>query len=76
MLFLLHLRQLSPQGKRQRSSGEMEESEPPKFPAFPYEPYSIQIDFMKALYRSLNKGGVSMLESPTGEAHSHSLFGF
>ncbi|RVW34048.1 ATP-dependent DNA helicase DDX11 [Vitis vinifera] len=73
MLFLLHLRQLSPQGKRQRSSGEMEESEPPKFPAFPYEPYSIQIDFMKALYRSLNKGGVSMLESPTGTGKTLSI---
>lgn len=37
-----------------------------EFPAFPYEPYSIQIDFMNALYRFLDKGGVSMLESPTG----------
>ncbi|CBI36138.3 unnamed protein product, partial [Vitis vinifera] len=51
----------------------MEESEPPKFPAFPYEPYSIQIDFMKALYRSLNKGGVSMLESPTGTGKTLSI---
>ncbi|KAL6334921.1 hypothetical protein AAG906_023726 [Vitis piasezkii] len=73
MLFLLHLHQLSPQGKRQRSSGEMEECEPTKFPAFPYEPYSIQIDFMKALYRSLNKGGVSMLESPTGTGKTLSI---
>lgn len=37
-----------------------------EFPGFPYEPYSIQLDFMKALYQSLNKGGVAMLESPTG----------
>jgi chromosome transmission fidelity protein 1 len=37
-----------------------------KFPAFPYKPYTIQIDFMNALYHSLNEGGVSMLESPTG----------
>ncbi|PQP97071.1 putative ATP-dependent DNA helicase DDX11 [Prunus yedoensis var. nudiflora] len=27
------------------------------FPAFPYKPYAIQIDFMNALYHSLNKGG-------------------
>ena len=44
-----------------------------KFPAFPYEPYSIQIDFMNSLYHSLNKGGVSMLESPTGLSLSLSL---
>lgn len=37
-----------------------------EFPAFPYEPYSIQIDFMRSLYRFLDSGGVSMLESPTG----------
>lgn len=37
-----------------------------KFAAFPYKAYSIQIDFMNALYNSLDKGGVSMLESPTG----------
>lgn len=38
-----------------------------KFPAFPYKPYAIQIDFMNALYQSLNQGGLSMLESPTGQ---------
>lgn len=38
-----------------------------KFPAFPYEPYTIQIDFMNALYNSLDRGGISMLESPTGK---------
>ncbi|GFY97034.1 RAD3-like DNA-binding helicase protein [Actinidia rufa] len=37
-----------------------------KFPAFPFKPYSIQIDFMTALYQSLDRGGISMLESPTG----------
>lgn len=73
--FLPHLRLQSSEGKRRRPLGEMEDDEP-KFPAFPYEPYSIQVDFMKALYRFLNKGGVSMLESPTGEAYSHFLFGF
>lgn len=37
-----------------------------KFPAFPYEPYPIQLDFMNALYDALDRGGVAMLESPTG----------
>lgn len=45
-----------------------------KFPAFPYKPYSIQIDFMNSLYHSLNKGGVSMLESPTGLSLSLNLY--
>ncbi|KAF2323360.1 hypothetical protein GH714_034835 [Hevea brasiliensis] len=44
-----------------------------KFPGFPYIPYSIQMDFMKALYRSLDKGGVSMLESPTGTGKTLSI---
>ncbi|CAG7895106.1 unnamed protein product [Brassica rapa] len=44
-----------------------------EFPGFPYEPYSIQIDFMNALYRFLDKGGVSMLESPTGTGKSLSI---
>jgi chromosome transmission fidelity protein 1 len=44
-----------------------------EFRGFPYKPYSIQIDFMKALYHSLNQGGVSILESPTGRSLSLSL---
>ncbi|KAL0905850.1 hypothetical protein M5K25_024292 [Dendrobium thyrsiflorum] len=46
----------------------MEDSSKPRrdFPAFPFEPYSIQIDFMSFLYKSLDRGGVAMLESPTG----------
>ncbi|CAI0423041.1 unnamed protein product [Linum tenue] len=44
-----------------------------EFPGFPYQPYSIQIDFMKALYRSLDRGGVSMLESPTGTGKTLSI---
>lgn len=39
-----------------------------EFSAFPYKPYPIQIDFMKALYQSLEKGGIAMLESPTGKS--------
>lgn len=45
-----------------------------EFPAFPYNPYSIQTDFMNALYHFLDKGGVSMLESPTGTHLSRSLY--
>ncbi|XP_016514733.1 uncharacterized protein LOC107831480 [Nicotiana tabacum] len=44
-----------------------------EFPAFPYEVYSIQLDFMNALYHSLNKGGVAMLESPTGTGKTLSI---
>ncbi|CAN8233350.1 unnamed protein product [Cochlearia groenlandica] len=44
-----------------------------EFSAFPYKPYSIQIDFMNALYQFLDKGGVSMLESPTGTGKSLSI---
>ncbi|KAF5187137.1 Atp-dependent dna helicase chl1 [Thalictrum thalictroides] len=49
------------------------EREVPKFSAFPYKPYSIQIDFMKAFYQALNKGGVAMLESPTGTGKTLSI---
>ncbi|CAK9174607.1 unnamed protein product [Ilex paraguariensis] len=51
----------------------MEEQSEFKFPAFPYKPYSIQIDFMNALYDSLNKGGIAMLESPTGTGKTLSI---
>ncbi|KAK9130936.1 hypothetical protein Sjap_011423 [Stephania japonica] len=50
-----------------------EKKEPPQFPAFPFEPYQIQIDFMRALYAALNSGGVAMLESPTGTGKTLSL---
>ncbi|CAK7356690.1 unnamed protein product [Dovyalis caffra] len=44
-----------------------------EFRGFPYKPYSIQMDFMKALYHSLNQGGVSILESPTGTGKTLSI---
>ncbi|OVA20353.1 Helicase-like [Macleaya cordata] len=47
--------------------------EEPKFLGFPFEPYTIQIDFMKALYTFLNQGGVAMLESPTGTGKTLSI---
>ncbi|XP_075520370.1 uncharacterized protein LOC142553767 isoform X1 [Primulina tabacum] len=51
----------------------MKENEEMEFPAFPYEPYSIQLDFMKFLYQSLDRGGISMLESPTGTGKTLSM---
>ncbi|KAL4355636.1 hypothetical protein AHAS_Ahas09G0006500 [Arachis hypogaea] len=52
---------------------EVKEEEEVKFSAFPFKPYSIQMEFMKALYHSLNQGGVSMLESPTGTGKTMSV---
>ncbi|XP_073146614.1 uncharacterized protein [Henckelia pumila] len=54
-------------GRETKVDEEME------FPAFPYEPYSIQLDFMKFLYQSLDRGGISMLESPTGTGKTLSI---
>jgi chromosome transmission fidelity protein 1 len=33
---------------------------------FPFEPYSIQVDFMNNLYSVLDNGGIGIFESPTG----------
>ncbi|KAK1434113.1 hypothetical protein QVD17_11031 [Tagetes erecta] len=62
-------------GKMSRAkNGETGEEEmKQKFGGFPYKPYSIQIDFMNALYDSLNKGGIAMLESPTGTGKTLSI---
>lgn len=38
---------------------------PEEFP-FPFTPYSIQLDFMKHLYRTLEEGKLGIFESPTG----------
>ena len=35
--------------------------------AFPHSPYSIQRDFMVALYETLEAGQIGLFESPTGE---------
>ncbi|KAG5537693.1 hypothetical protein RHGRI_024971 [Rhododendron griersonianum] len=51
----------------------MEEQSERKFPAFPFKPYSIQVDFMSSLYQSLDRGGISMLESPTGTGKTLSI---
>ena len=39
----------------------------------PYEPYSIQLDFMQKLYRCIENGNVGIFESPTGTGKSLSL---
>ena len=33
---------------------------------FPFEPYPVQKDFMRALYQTLENKGVGIFESPTG----------
>lgn len=40
--------------------------QPPENFAFPFEPYSIQRDFMRELYLTLENGRVGIFESPTG----------
>uniref|UniRef100_A0A3B3WIL4 Helicase ATP-binding domain-containing protein n=1 Tax=Poecilia mexicana TaxID=48701 RepID=A0A3B3WIL4_9TELE len=40
---------------------------------FPYKPYDIQEQFMKALYSALDQGKVGIFESPTGTGKSLSL---
>ncbi|KAG9455801.1 hypothetical protein H6P81_000309 [Aristolochia fimbriata] len=44
-----------------------------KFPAFPHDPYRIQLEFMNALYDALDHGGIAMLESPTGTGKTLSI---
>ncbi|KAJ8245621.1 hypothetical protein GJAV_G00272710 [Gymnothorax javanicus] len=43
-----------------------------RFP-FPYQPYSIQEEFMEALHRVLDEGKIGIFESPTGTGKSLSL---
>jgi chromosome transmission fidelity protein 1 len=46
--------------------GKQNVSIPEEFP-FPYEkPYEIQLNFMKALYKTLELGKIGIFESPTG----------
>lgn len=41
--------------------------------AFPYPPYSIQIELMNKIYESLDNGKISIIESPTGTGKSLSI---
>lgn len=47
------------------AAGKSELSPPEEFP-FPFQPYSIQKDFMRELYLTLERGHVGIFESPTG----------
>ncbi|XP_046462730.1 ATP-dependent DNA helicase DDX11-like [Daphnia pulex] len=40
---------------------------------FPFEPYPIQLDFMKSLYKCIEQGKLGIFESPTGTGKSLSL---
>ncbi|KAE9147341.1 ATP-dependent DNA helicase [Phytophthora fragariae] len=43
------------------------------FFSFPYEPYSIQLDLMRQLWETLERGHCGIFESPTGTGKSISL---
>ena len=44
------------------------------FPAFPFNPpYGIQTELMRALYATLEGGGVGVFESPTGTGKTLSV---
>ena len=51
--------------KKALSEKEKSCSSPESFP-FPFQPYSIQEDFMKNLYTALDGGKIGIFESPTG----------
>ena len=51
----------------------MEELKVPDEFEFPFEPYDIQKDFMKELYRTVENGLIGIFESPTGTGKSLSI---
>jgi hypothetical protein len=57
----------SKQGPLPRSSHRTE------FPAFPFQPYGIQKDFMAAIYEALDLRRIGIFESPTGTGKTLSL---
>lgn len=44
-----------------------------RFPAFPFDPYPIQVDLMRGLYDVLQRGGLGIFESPTGTGKTLSV---
>ena len=40
------------------------------FDAFPFQPYHIQLELMRHIYRTLECGGVGVFESPTGTVNT------
>ena len=51
----------------------MEELKVPENFKFPFEPYSIQVDFMKQLYETIETKKIGIFESPTGTGKSLSI---
>ena len=43
------------------------------FPAFPFAPYPVQKQLMDKVYAILDRGGVGIIESPTGTGKTLSL---
>ncbi|KAI7902752.1 helicase C-terminal domain-containing protein [Cokeromyces recurvatus] len=54
------------------SDNHNDKTEPESF-GFPFEPYDIQRDFMKELYKVFSEGKLGIFESPTGTGKSLSL---
>ena len=54
---------------------EVEESriEPPTDFSFPFTPYNIQKDFMKALFNALQEKKFGIFESPTGTVSTNNF---
>ena len=51
----------------------MEELKIPDKFRFPFEPYSIQVDFMKKLFKTVEEKKIGIFESPTGTGKSLSI---
>lgn len=45
----------------------LEKLEVPKEFPFPFQPYKIQDEFMRAIYSVIENGKIGIFESPTGE---------
>ena len=59
------------------AQGGMEDKQlqpPAEFP-FPFQPYGIQEQFMRALYSALEGGCIGIFESPTGTVRTHCAWG-
>ena len=51
----------------------MEELKIPEKFRFPFDPYPIQVDFMKQLYKTVEEKKIGIFESPTGTGKSLSI---
>ncbi|KAK2177258.1 hypothetical protein NP493_610g02000 [Ridgeia piscesae] len=62
-----------PRPKEEDKNGEDKDVILPDKFAFPFEPYDIQVAFMRRLYLALEGGKIGIFESPTGTGKSLSL---